>query len=77
MPTWHFFINNDMNLKDIRISKELTQLEVSLICSVSFGTYKRLELDLKHKETDKYKRSIQSLKKYKNTFNSRLTSKII
>lgn len=66
-----------MNLKDIRISKELTQLEASLICSVSLRTYKRLELDPKYKETDKYKRVIQSLNKYKNTINSRLTSKII
>ncbi len=66
-----------MNLKDIRISKELTQLEASLICSVSLRTYKRLELDPKYKETDKYKRAIQLLNKYKNTSNSRLTSKII
>lgn len=50
-----------MNLKDIRISKELTQLDVSLICSVSLRTYKRLELDPKYKETDKYKKAIQSL----------------
>ena len=48
-----------MNLKDIRISKELTQLEASLICSVSFGTYKRLELDPKYKQSDKYKKAIQ------------------
>lgn len=47
-----------MNLKDIRISKELTQLETSLICSVSLRTYKRLELDPKYKETDKHKRAI-------------------
>ncbi len=66
-----------MILKDIRITKELTQLEASLICFVSLRTYKRLELDPKYKETDKYKRAIQSLNKYKNTVNSRLTSKII
>lgn len=66
-----------MNLKDIRISKELTQLEASFICSVSLRTYKRLELDSKYKETDKYKRAVQSLTKYKNTVNYRLTSKII
>ena len=66
-----------MNLKDIRISKELTQLEASLICSVSLRTYKRLELDAKYKETDKYKDALELLGKYKNTDNSRLTSKTI
>lgn len=66
-----------MNFKNIRISKESIQLEASLICSVSLRTYKRLELDLKYKETDKYKRAIQSLNKYENTINSRLTSRII
>lgn len=66
-----------MDLKEIRVSKELTQLEASLICSVSLRTYKRLELDPKYKETDKYKRAIQSLNKYKNTSSSRITSKII
>ena len=66
-----------MNLKDIRISKKLIQLEASFICSVSLRTYKRLVLDPKYKKTDKYKRAIQSLKKYKNTIISQLTLIII
>ncbi len=58
-----FYYKVDINLKDIHLSKELTQLEASLICSVSLRTYKRLEIDSKYKETEKYKRAIQSLNK--------------
>lgn len=57
-----FYYDVNMDLKDIRISKELTQLEASLICSVSLRTYKRLELDPKYKETDKYKEPFNRLK---------------
>lgn len=67
MPTWHFLFNKDINLKEIRSFKELTKLDASLIYSVSLRKHKRLELDSKYKESDEYK----------NTINSRLTSKII
>lgn len=66
-----------MNVFQIHISKELEQLEASLIYSFSLRTYKRLGLDPKYKETDKCKRAIQSPNKYKNTNKSRLTLKII
>ena len=53
-----------MTLKELRISKKLTQLEASFICGVPLRTYKRLENDVSYQKTYKYEYVFNLLKKY-------------
>ena len=54
-----------MTLKELRISKNLTQLETSLICNVPLRTYKRLESDAKYISSLKYEQCLTTLTSYK------------
>ena len=53
-----------MTLKELRISKELTQLEASFVGGVSLRTYKRLENDVLYQKTYKYEYVFNLLKKF-------------
>ena len=53
-----------MTLKELRISKNLTQLETSNLCDVPLRSYKRLESDSKYGESLKYKQCLTMLRKY-------------
>ena len=59
-----------MTLKELRISKELTQLEASVLCDVPLRSYKRLESDPKYIGSLKYEQCLTLLKKYKNPLNT-------
>ena len=52
-----------MNLKELRISKGLTQKEASFITSIPLRTYKRVELDEGHY---KYKEAVKLISSYSN-----------
>ena len=54
-----------MTLKELRISKELSQLEVSFLCDIPLRTYKRLENDDSYKSTAKYYYAYSKLEEYK------------
>ena len=54
-----------MTLKELRISKNLTQLETSTICDVPLRTYKRLESDPNYIGSLKYEKCLTLLRKYK------------
>ena len=54
-----------MTLKELRISKGLTQLEASIICDVPLRTFKRIESDEKYQNTHKFLRIFDILNKYK------------
>ena len=58
-----------MTLKEIRNSKNLTQLEASNICDVPLRSYKRLESDSKYVGSFKYEQCLTRLTKYKNNNN--------
>ena len=55
-----------MTLKELRLSKELTQLEASLLCDVPLRSYKRIENDSKYANTVKYEKCLTLLGKCKN-----------
>ena len=69
--------NRDMNLKELRISKGLTQLEVSEYLSIPIRTYKRIESDDKYLNSNKYKYVYDSLLKYSNTQKNELPTRKI
>ena len=52
-----------MNLKELRISKGLTQKDAALLCKVPLRTYKRLELDDKYQSTPKYNHCVDFISK--------------
>ncbi len=58
-----------MTLKELRISKNLTQLESSLICDIPLRTYKRLESDQKYIGSLKYEQCLTKLRNHKNSHN--------
>ena len=53
-----------MNLKELRISKKLTQIEASLMCDVPLRSYKRLENDPSYVRTAKYKYAYEKIESY-------------
>ena len=53
-----------MNLKEIRISKGLTQLEASKIVLIPLRTYKRYENDESYQKSFKYEQIIRVLSDY-------------
>lgn len=53
-----------MNLKELRISKKLTQIEASLMCGVPLRSYKRLENDSSYEGTAKYKYAYEKIESY-------------
>lgn len=53
-----------MNLKELRKSKSLTQIDAASICNIPLRTYKRLELDEKYINTPKYKHCFDILKEH-------------
>ena len=53
-----------MNLKELRISKQLSQSKASIICDVPLRTYKRLENDNKYISSNKYELCFTKLKEY-------------
>ena len=54
-----------MTLKELRISKNLTQLEASLICSIPLRSYKRLENDTRYVSSYKYLHACELIEQYK------------
>ncbi|MBO6280338.1 MAG: nucleotide sugar dehydrogenase [Bacilli bacterium] len=54
-----------MNLKELRINKNLSQQEASFICDVPLRTYKRIENDPSYLNSYKYKNAFSLLQKYK------------
>ena len=66
-----------MILKELRKQKQLTQLEASLICDISLRTYKRLETDIKYKDSIKYSHAFQLLDNYHQKSNSIIESAVI
>ena len=54
-----------MTLKELRISKRLTQSEASEICGVPLRSYKRLEGEQTYENSYKYKNALECLEKYK------------
>ena len=54
-----------MKLKELRISKGLTQLEASFICDIPLRTYKRIENDVSYENNAKYHFAIHKLEQYK------------
>ena len=54
-----------MTLKELRNSKNLTQLETSTICDVPLRTYKRLESDAKYIGSIKYEQCLTKLTSHK------------
>ena len=55
-----------MTLKELRKSKDLTQLEASIVCSTSLRTYKRLECDSSYINSYRYEHVYKLLESYKN-----------
>ena len=55
----------DTNLKELRKSKGLTQLEASSIVDIPLRSYKRLESDNKYLSTYKYKHAYGLIENYK------------
>ena len=53
-----------MTLKELRVSKRLTQLEASEICGVPLRSYKRLESDSSYIGSYKYKNAFKCLEEY-------------
>ncbi len=53
-----------MSLKELRISKRITQLEASIIVSMPLRTYQNYENDSSKKNTIKYKYLLDALEKY-------------
>ena len=53
-----------MTLKELRISKKLTQVDAANITAIPLRTYKRLESDPKYSSSIKYEKCINLLKKY-------------
>ena len=53
-----------MNLKEIRVSKGLSQREVSLITSIPLRTYKRIENGSEYKDSLKYLKAVEILNNY-------------
>lgn len=53
-----------MNLKELRVSKGLTQNEVSDLVDIPLRTYKNYENDINKRNTIKYKYIINELKEY-------------
>lgn len=53
-----------MNLKEIRISKGLSQRKASLITSIPLRTYKRIENGSEYKDSLKYLKAVEILKNY-------------
>ncbi len=68
------FYNGYMNLKELRISKGLTQKEASFITSIPLRTYKRVELDESHY---KYKDAFKLISSYSIEKKINLSSKRI
>ena len=58
-----------MTLKELRIAKGLSQLEVSFICDIPIRTYKRLENDDSYKNSAKYYYAYSKLEEYKSKKN--------
>ena len=63
-----------MNLKELRISKGLTQKEASFITGIPLRTYKRVELDGGHY---KYKEAVKLISSYSNETKTNLEPKKI
>ena len=61
-----------MELKKLRVSKGLTQEQVSFISGVPLRTYKRIENDSKYQNSSKYKDVFSSLELYQKKQNSGL-----
>ncbi|MCR4879968.1 MAG: nucleotide sugar dehydrogenase [Bacilli bacterium] len=55
-----------MTLKELRISKKLTQLKASSICHIPLRTYKRLENDISYSESLKYQNAYKLIDEYVN-----------
>ena len=53
-----------MTLKELRISKRLTQVDASEICRVPLRSYKRLESDSSYISSYRYKNAFKSLEEY-------------
>ena len=53
-----------MTLKELRISKKITQVDAANIVGIPLRTYKRLESDPKYFSSIKYEKCINLLKKY-------------
>ena len=67
-----------MTLKELRKSKELTQLEASLICDIPLRSYKRLENDNKYQSSYKYQHAYSLLEKYAcDNKDNKLSNKVI
>ena len=67
-----------MTLKELRISKRLTQPEASEICGVPLRSYKRLESDLSYVNSYKYKNAFKCLEEYKSLKNNKKdTNKVL
>ena len=67
-----------MTLKELRISKRLTQPEASEICGVPLRSYKRLESDLSYVNSYKYKNAFKCLEEFKSLKNNKKdTNKVL
>ena len=58
-----------MTLKELRISKKLTQVDAANIAGIPLRTYKRLESNSKYSSSIKYEKCINLLKKYNKQHN--------
>ncbi len=71
------FYNEYMTLKEIRISKGLTQKEVSELLNIPLRTYKRIESDYKYHNSLKYALAVNSLKEIKKNNKTRSSTKVV
>ena len=53
-----------MTLKELRISKRLTQVDASEICHIPLRSYKRIESDVSYANSYKYKNAVKCLENY-------------
>ena len=59
-----------MKLKELRLSKHISQAKASIICNIPIRTYKRLENDIKYVDSYKYKYAYYIIDNYSNTSNT-------
>lgn len=86
MPKWHFSFDKIlnlvyieiMNLKELRISKGLTQKQAIELLGIPSRTYKRYENEKEYVNSYKYRKIFEELKSYNNRLNnSKFNSKKI
>ena len=64
----------DMNLKELRLSKKLTQVEASLLCDIPLRSYKRLENDSSYNGTAKYRYAYEKIESYSKEYSDNQSS---